>query len=72
MLAWQKLINDFANDWRTTETTANDDFKAQVASVILLQMQANIMHLRRGAVMFSTDDRNLEFTRQKGKFRLKG
>ncbi len=68
-----KEILDLLGDHRRTPLPAADiDGKADLAGLVLLQMQADVMHLDRGAVAVGAGDGDLEFSGQEGEFRVDG
>ena len=64
-------VADLLGDHRRAALAAADiDGKAQLALVVLLQMQADVVDLDRGAVALGAGHRDLELARQVGEFRV--
>ena len=64
-------VADLLGDHRRAALAAADiDGEAELALVVLLQMQADVVHLDRGAVALGAGHRDLELARQVGEFRM--
>ena len=59
-----------ADQRRAALAAADDHFPADFALVVLVQPQADVMHLHRGAVIGRASHRDLELARQVGEFRM--
>ena len=68
----QKLADDVAQQRGTPQPTADQHPKADLASLVAGQIQADIVDLSGGAVVTGAGDGDLELARQVGKFRVKG
>nr|GFA29209.1 hypothetical protein [Tanacetum cinerariifolium] len=70
VLPRQKLVDERADHRRTPETTTDQHAEAQLAGGILHRLQTDVMDLDRGAVGGRAVDRDFEFARQVGEFRV--
>ncbi len=66
------VADDLADDGRTTEAAADEHLETDLASGVLLQVQADVVHLGRGAIMRRARHRNLELARQVGELGMQG
>ena len=53
MLPRQELADHRADDRRAAETAADQHAETDVALVVVLRLQADVVHLDRGAVLFA-------------------
>ncbi len=70
VLDGQEVTNFLGHHRRAALPAADINGKAKLARLVLLQLQADIVHLNGRTVMLGPDNRNLELARQIGKFRV--
>ena len=71
VLPGQEFTDDLTANRRPAEAATDDDAEANL-TVLLLQMQADIVEPGDGAVFFSAGNGDLELARQEGEFRMEG
>src|ERR1700730_16055772 len=62
---WQKIADLMRARGRAPEPPADIDSKAHLASRVLDDLIADVVHFYRGAILGGAIDRDLEFARQK-------
>src|SRR5205085_5716043 len=70
LLPRQELADDDAGDRRAAHAAAHEHLEADVAGVVLLQDEADVVPGGGGAVFQGAADRDLELARQEGELRM--
>ncbi len=70
VLFWQEVADFFGDHRRSSLPAADINRKADVALVVLFEMQTDIVNLNGGAIAFRTCYGNLELAWQEGEFRM--
>ena len=70
MTPGQGLVNDFAQNGRSPQTTADPHAGKHFTLIVAIQVQTNIVYLNHRTVAFGTMHGNFELAGQESKFRM--